>query len=210
MNKEQLQVYFICGTPNCPKGKFLDILEAAFKSGVTCFQFREKGQGALSGQEKKELALKVKELCRKYHVLFFINDDIDLALEIGVDGVHLGQDDLPVREARKLFPDKLIGLSVGNAKEYHLSAIDVVDYIGVGPIFPTSSKSDAGQVIGLNGLREMRELDKDIPIVAIGGITFGDVAAIRQSGADGVAVISAIAQSKEVELDTQRFARAFD
>ena len=117
---------------------------------------------------------------------------------------------MPVREARKLFPDKLIGLQVGNAKEYHLSAIDVVDYIGVGPIFPTSSKSDAGQVIGLNGLREMRELDKDIPIVAIGGITFGDVAAIWQSGADGLAIISAIAQSKEVELDTQRFARAFD
>lgn len=162
------------------------------------------------GKKKKELALKVKSLCRKYHVLFFINDDIDLALEIGVDGVHLGQDDMPVREARKLFPDKLIGLSVGNAKEYHLSAIDVVDYIGVGPIFPTSSKSDAGQVIGLNGLREMRELDKDIPIVAIGGITFGDVAAIWQSGADGLAIISAIGQSKEVELDTQRFARAFD
>ncbi|MBJ7540900.1 thiamine phosphate synthase [Streptococcus sp. SL1232] len=210
MNKEQLQVYFICGTQNCPKGKFLGTLEAAFKSGVTCFQFREKGQGALVGQEKTAMALKVKELCQKYHVLFLINDDIDLALQIGVDGVHIGQDDMPVRQVRKLFPDKIIGLSVGNSKEFYLSDIEKVDYIGVGPVFPTSSKSDAGQVIGLKGLREMRKLDPKIPIVAIGGITFGDVAAIRQTGADGVAVISALAQSEQIELDTQRFARAFD
>lgn len=209
MNKEELRVYFICGTPNCPKGMFFKTLEAALKSGVTCFQLREKGDGALIGKEKLDLALKVKELCHKYHVPFIINDDIDLALQVDADGIHIGQDDMPVTEARKLFSNKIIGLSVGNVREYQLSEIDLVDYIGVGPIFPTPSKSDAGEVIGLEGLREIRELDKVIPIVAIGGITIGDVPAICESGADGVAVISALAKSTQVELDTQRFAEVF-
>lgn len=210
MDKEILQVYFICGTANCPEGKFLEILEAAFKSGVTCFQFREKGANALKGDEKVVLARKVKELCRKYQIPLIINDDVDLALELDADGIHLGQDDLPITKARQLFPNKIIGLSVGSTIEYQQSAVGLVDYIGVGPIFPTSSKNDAGEVIGLKGLNDVRDYDKEIPIVAIGGITFGDVAAIKQSGADGVAVISAIAQSKQVEVDTQRLSSCFD
>ncbi len=205
MDKEILQVYFICGTTNCPKGKFLDILEAAFKSGVTCFQLREKGEGALAGEAKLALAKEVKKLCHKYQIPFIVNDDIGLALEVDADGIHLGQDDLPIAKARQLFPDKIIGLSVGSLIEYQMSAIDLVDYIGVGPIFPTSTKSDAGEVIGLKGLNDIREYDQEIPMVAIGGITFGDVAAILQAGANGVAVISAIAQSEQVEVDTQRF-----
>lgn len=210
MDKEILQVYFICGTANCPEGKFLEILEAAFKSGVTCFQFREKGANALKGEEKVVLARKVKELCRKYQIPLIINDDVDLALELDADGIHLGQDDLPITKARQLFPNKIIDLSVGLIIEYQRSAVELVDYIGVGPIFPTSSKNDAGEVIGLKGLNDVRDYDKEIPIVAIGGITFGDVAAIKQSGADGVAVISAIAQSKQVEVDTQRLSSFFD
>ena len=125
-----------------------------------------------------------------------INDDVDLALELDADGIHLEQDDLPITKARQLFPNKIIDLSVGLIIEYQRSAVELVDYIGVGPIFSTSSKNGAGEVIGLKGLNNIRDYDKEIPIMAIGGITFGDVAAIKQTGADGVAVISAIAQSK--------------
>ena len=139
-----------------------------------------------------------------------INDDVDLALELDADGIHLEQDDLPITKARQLFPNKIIDLSVGLIIEYQRSAVELVDYIGVGLIFSTSSKNGAGEVIGLKGLNNVRDYDKEIPIVAIGGITFGDVAAIKQSGADGVAVISAIAQSKQVEVDTQRLSSCFD
>lgn len=125
-----------------------------------------------------------------------INDDVDLALELDADGIHLEQDDLPITKARQLFPNKIIDLSVGLIIEYQRLAVELVDYIGVGPIFSASSKNGAGEVIGLKGLNNVRDYDKEIPIVAIGGITFGDVAAIKQTGADGVAVISAIAQSK--------------
>ena len=101
MDKEILQVYFICGTANCPEGKFLEILEAAFKSGVTCFQFREKGANALKGDEKVVLARKVKELCRKYQIPLIINDDVELALLADAAGVHVGQKDMEAGEARK-------------------------------------------------------------------------------------------------------------
>lgn len=199
MNKDILKVYFVCGTANCASGKFLDILEKALKSGVTCFQFREKGETALQGYKKIELARKVKELCHHYHVPFIVNDDVSLALALDADGVHLGQEDLSIIKARELFPDKIIGLSVGSIEEYQESAVDEVDYIGVGPIFPTNSKDDAGRAIGVKGLCDIRQYAPDIPIVAIGGIGVNNVADLYHNGADGIAIISAIAQSDNVQ-----------
>ena len=145
------------------------------------------------------VARKVKELCHQYHVPFIVNDDVSLALALDADGVHLGQEDLSITKARELFPDKIIGLSVGSIEEYQESAVDEVDYIGVGPIFPTNSKDDAGRAIGVKGLRDIRQYAPDIPIVAIGGIGLNNVADLYHNGADGIAIISAIAQSDNVQ-----------
>lgn len=109
-HKELLKLYFICGTTTCQEKNLYTVVEEALKGGITLFQFREKGEGALEGLEKLELAIQIKELCKKYNVPFIVNDDIDLAMEIDADGVHVGQDDIGVDEIRKLMPDKIIGL----------------------------------------------------------------------------------------------------
>ena len=101
-NKELLKLYFICGTTTCLGKDLYTVVEDALKGGITLFQFREKGKGALEGKEKLELAIKLKNLCKKYNVPFIVNDDIEFALEIDADGVHVGQDDLGVDEIRKL------------------------------------------------------------------------------------------------------------
>ena len=147
-NKELLKLYFICGTTTCQGKDLYSVVEEALKGGITLFQFREKGKGALEGKEKLELAIKLQNLCKKYNVPFIVNDDIELALEIAADGVHVGQDDLGVDEIRKLMPDKIIGLSIGNEEELKQSKVEYVDYVGVGHVFVTQSKDDAGGDIG--------------------------------------------------------------
>ncbi|MGQ7538770.1 thiamine phosphate synthase [Streptococcus suis] len=113
------------------------------------------------------------------------------------DGIHLGQEDLSVVEARQLFPGKIIGLSVGTKEEYLNSPIDLVDYIGSGPVFPTLSKDDASPAIGMDGLKQLRKLNSDIPMVAIGGLSAKDCKEVLQAGADGIAVISAISHAED-------------
>lgn len=197
MNRKILQVYFICGTIDCPKGKFLDVLEKALQAGITCFQLREKGEQGLKGSDKLLLAKQVKHLCHRYQVPLIINDDVELACAIDADGIHLGQEDLSVVEARQLFPGKIIGLSVGTEEEYLNSPIELVDYIGSGPVFPTLSKDDASPAIGMDGLKQLRRLNSDIPMVAIGGLSAKDCKDILQAGADGIALISAISHAED-------------
>lgn len=168
-HKELLKLYFICGTTTCQGKDLYTVVEEALKGGITLFQFREKGEGALEGLEKLELAIQIKELCKKYNVPFIVNDDIDLAMEIDADGVHVGQDDIGVDEIRKLMPDKIIGLSIRNEEEFQQSKVEYVDYVGVGPVFGTQSKDDAGGTIGYEGLELMRKLLPQMPLVAIGG-----------------------------------------
>ncbi len=210
MNRDILQVYFICGTADCPHGNILDVIEEALRAGVTCFQFREKGKNALVGQEKIKLARQIQRLCEVYKIPLLINDDVALALEIGADGVHLGQDDMSVEEARLLFPKKIIGLSISSITEFEQSAIDLVDYIGVGPIFPTQSKDDANDAVGNSLTESIRKRDSQLPIVSIGGITAQDVKPIITSGADGVAVISAISRSEDIEVSVKAFTEEFN
>ena len=198
-NKELLKLYFICGTTTCLGKDLYTVVEDALKGGITLFQFREKGEGALEGREKVELAIKLQELCKKYNVPFIVNDDIELALEIDADGVHVGQDDLGVDEIRKLMPNKIIGLSIGNEEELKQSKVEYVDYVGVGPVYVTQSKDDAGGAIGYEGLEVMRKLLPQMPLVAIGGIQMQDIKEIIQTNIDGVSIISAISYAKNIE-----------
>ncbi|MGY3818481.1 thiamine phosphate synthase [Gemella morbillorum] len=203
-NKELLKLYFICGTTTCLGKDLYTVVEDALKGGITLFQFREKGKGALEGKEKVELAVKIQDLCKKYNVPFIVNDDIELALEIDADGVHVGQGDGNVEKIRKLLPDKIIGLSVGNEEELRESKIEFVDYIGVGPVHSTISKNDAGGAIGYKGLKKMRKLAPEIPIVAIGGIKKEDIKNIAAIGVEGVSIISAISYSESIKQTVEQ------
>ena len=208
-NKELLKLYFICGTTTCLGKDLYTVVEDALKGGITLFQFREKGKGSLEGKEKLELAIKLKNLCKKYNVPFIVNDDIELALEIDADGVHVGQDDLGVDEIRKLMPNKIIGLSIGNEEELKQSKVEYVDYVGVGPVYVTQSKDDAGGAIGYEGLELMRRFLPQMPLVAIGGIQTQHIKDVMKTNVDGVSIISAISYSDNIEKTVREMNEQF-
>ena len=209
LHKELLKLYFICGTTTCQGKDLYTVVEEALKGGITLFQFREKGEGALEGKEKLELAIKLKNLCKKYNVPFIVNDDIELALEIDADGVHVGQDDLGVDEIRKLMPNKIIGLSIGNEEELKQSKVEYVDYVGVGPVYVTQSKDDAGGAIGYEGLELMRKLLPQMPLVAIGGIQTQHIKDVMKTNVDGMSIISAISYSDNIEKTVREMNEQF-
>ena len=205
-NRESLAVYFILGSQNVKDKDPLFVLEEALKGGISCFQFREKGYSTKSESEKYDLARQMKKLCHQYRVPFFVNDDLELAINLNADGIHVGQDDIPVNQIREIAPETMkIGLSTTSVEEAIEAARLGVDYIGVGPIFPTVTKSDAKAPISLSGIQKIRNVVSDIPIVAIGGIELTDVVSVRKAGADGVAVISAISLADEPQLAVQAF-----
>jgi len=193
MDKQTVNLYFIMGTVNLAGRDPLYVLEEALKGGVTSFQLREKGPGALTGDELKAFALACQQLCEQYSVPFIVNDDINLAIEVGADGIHIGQEDGYISAVRdKVGPDMLIGVSTHNVAEAIAAADAGADYIGLGPVYETQSKTDTQPVIGLETIREVASLLPGLPIVAIGGISERRANAIIKAGASGVAVISAI------------------
>ncbi len=193
--------YHIKGGKNDRINALLDALELALESQITAFQFRQKGDLALQDPTQiKQLALECQKLCKKYGTPFIINDEVRLALELKADGVHVGQEDMAIEEVITLCQKRLfIGLSV-NTLEQALKArhLDHIAYLGVGPIFPTPSKKDAKEVVGVNLLKKIRDSGVKKPLIAIGGITTHNASKLREYG--GIAVISAITQAKDKAL----------
>ncbi|MDN4523815.1 thiamine phosphate synthase [Fictibacillus fluitans] len=196
MLKEKMKVYFIMGSTNCSTDAE-EVLEKALKGGATLFQFREKGTGCLEGGSRTELAMALQKVCRRYNVPFIINDDIQLMKHLDADGLHVGQEDGDLAEIRKAIPGKLLGVSVHNLKEARHALEVGADYLGVGPIYPTGTKTDTRPVMGYSVIRELRENGIDAPIVGIGGISASNASGVTQAGADGVAVITAISSHQE-------------
>jgi thiamine-phosphate pyrophosphorylase len=192
-----LRKYFIMGSQNGDRNP-ANILKAAAYSGITAFQFREKGEGSLTGEGKISLGNELRAICRQYHIPFIVNDDVELVNELDADGIHVGQDDQSVRELRELFPDKIIGLSVSR-DELADSPIEFVDYVGAGDIFGTSSKAHDKSAVGLEWIAELRHQYPELPIVGIGGINTDNASSVIEAGADGVAVISAIAKANNIK-----------
>lgn len=186
------------GTENCVGKHPLYILEEALKGGITMFQLREKGKNALSGETYIRFAKECQELCQRYNVPFIINDDVELALAIDADGIHVGQDDLQLSLFRHRCPKKIVGVSVHTMEELEKAVQDGADYVGIGSIFDTKSKVDAQQS-SLSFLAEARNAYPNIPIVAIGGITTENSHLVRNLGVNGVAVINAITKSDNIQ-----------
>ena len=163
-------------------------VEDAIKGGATFIQLREKN---LSYEKFLEEAKKIKEITDKYGVPFVINDNVEIAKEIDADGVHVGQSDTEAKRAREILgKDKIIGISAGNLKEAIDAEKNGADYIGIGAMFHTDTKSDATSVT----FEEAKEITGkvNIPVVAIGGINSENILSLKGTGVDGVAVISAI------------------
>lgn len=174
--------------------EFLSQAEQAIKSGVTIFQLREKHT---EYERFREIALKLKPICKQYNVPLIINDNVKLAKEIDADGVHLGQDDLDIKAAREyLGADKIIGVSAHNVKEALEAENGGADYLGSGAAFVTSTKTDAG-AIDHKVLSDVAHSVK-IPVVAIGGINKDNISQLEGLGLDGVAVVSAIFAADDI------------
>ncbi|WP_026694253.1 thiamine phosphate synthase [Peribacillus kribbensis] len=201
--RKLLKVYFIMGSTNCFKDP-KEVLEEAIKGGITLFQFREKGTGALQGEEKLTLAKELQAICKENSIPFIINDDLDLALTLDADGIHIGQDDGDIVETRKLIgDDKILGVSVHSEEEAVLAKLSGADYFGIGPVFPTSTKEDAKPARGSVLIEELLKREIHVPIVGIGGITPANAGTVMASGADGVSVITAISHA-DSPLQTAR------
>jgi thiamine-phosphate pyrophosphorylase len=158
--------------------------------GANIIQLREKN---LPPREFFKQAEETLQIARQRNVRIVVNDRVDIALALRVDGVHLGQDDFPPDAARRLLGDSaIIGVSTHNLEQARRASRLPVSYLAIGPIFATSSKGNSEPVVGLGGLRQVREAIGDFPLVAIGGICQENALAVLESGADAVAVISAL------------------
>lgn len=202
-----LKLYFIMGSVNC-KLSPVDTLTAAADGGITLFQFREKGPSALRGAARLRLGQQLRQICRAYSIPFIVNDDLELAATLNADGIHVGQDDRPARLIREqLGEHKIIGVSAHNLTEARQAIADGADYLGVGPVYPTSSKDDAQAVRGTTVIEELRRSGLSIPVVGIGGITLENAPPVIRAGADGLSIISAIAGAEDIRETTRRFAQ---
>ncbi|MHA1687198.1 MAG: thiamine phosphate synthase [Candidatus Heimdallarchaeaceae archaeon] len=186
VGRMEIGFYFITDRNLSVNGIIQDVKDA-LEAGARMIQYREKG---LSTREMYEKGLEIKKLCEKYGAKYIVNDRIDIAQATSADGVHIGQDDMLLELARKLMPDAVVGVSCSNVTEAVEAVKGGADYLGVGPIYPTSTKKDAGRPIGAEGVRKIRE-NVGIPIVAIGGITVEKVKELIKAGADSVSAISA-------------------
>jgi len=177
----------------------LDVAKAALEGGAKVIQFREKDK---TTAQMFEIASNLRVLTNQYQAHLLLNDRLDIALAVQADGIHLGREDLPLPVARRVLGwQKVIGATVRNVQEAIRAQIEGASYLGVGPIYQTPSKADAGPPIGLEVLTEIKKAVQ-VPVVAIGGITGDNLKKVLEAGADGVAVISAVAGASDMSKAT--------
>lgn len=195
--KDSLELYLVTDRHWLHGRRLYEDVRLALEGGVTFVQVREKDDMALTHDAFLAEAEELKELCHAFHVPFVVDDDVDLALEIDADGVHVGQSDMEAGAVReKLGPDKILGVSAQTVEEALLAEKRGADYLGVGAVFHTGSKADADDV-SLDTLKAICGA-VSIPVIAIGGITRDNVRELSGSGICGIAVISAILAQKDV------------
>ncbi len=202
MKSLNLRLYLVTDE-NCllPGRTLYDAVEEALQAGVTLVQYREKNG---LGESMLDKARKLIALCHRYKVPLLVNDRVDIALLSGADGVHLGQDDIPVAEARKLAgEDFIIGATAHNVKEALAAEAAGADYLGCGAVFATNTKKDTVP-LGLEGLKAIREAVR-IPIVGIAGVTAENYPHVLATGANGAAVVSATLGAEDITEAVSKF-----
>ncbi|GHV89219.1 thiamine-phosphate synthase [Spirochaetia bacterium] len=205
LNRKDLLLY-LCTDRALTLGRpLMEAVEAAIEGGVTMIQLREKD---VSSRTFYDMALEVQAVTKRHHIPLVINDRLDIALAVGAEGLHIGQSDLPLRAARKLAGDRLfIGVSARTTAEALVAQEEGADYLGVGAVFPTGSKADAGDAIGLEQLGNIRSA-VHIPVIGIGGIGPRNVEAVMKTGIAGIAVISAILSQRDIRAAAEQLRRS--
>ena len=197
------EFYFITDAQLSCAGLFNDV-KAALAAGVEVVQYRNK---SFNTKAMFKEALILRKLCRK--ITFLINDRVDLALAVGADGVHLGQDDLPFKVARKILgKNKIIGLTVHSLSQAKNAEKMGANYLGVSPIFGTKTKSDAGKPVGCALIKSIKQR-VPLPIIAIGGINLSNAREVIAAGADGLAAISAVITKPNVKNEIKKFQKLY-
>jgi thiamine-phosphate diphosphorylase len=190
---------------DCGGRDLVDVVRAALRGGAPAIQLRMKDGAA---RDMVEMAHALLAETRPAGAQLFVNDRVDVAVIAGADGAHVGQDDLPVGAARRVSPPGfLLGVSAESVELALQAEAEGADYVGVGPVYATGSKADAGEPIGLGRIAEVASAVK-IPVVGIGGIAIGNARAVVQSGAAGVAVISAVMRADDPESAARELLRA--
>ena len=198
MSNLDLRVYVVTDRSFCPPQEFWGRLEEILDAGTTCLQIREKG----SAKELYEVALKALPMARARKIPLIVNDRLDVAMALEADGVHLGQSDLDAGVARRLWGNgKWIGVSVANEAEVQKAERDSADHLGIGALFPTSTKADA-ESVSLETLERLTGSTR-LPVVGIGGITPTNAPLVFRAGCRGVAVVSAIWAARKPGLVVQ-------
>ncbi|MCI9458217.1 MAG: thiamine phosphate synthase [Oscillospiraceae bacterium] len=194
-DKRHMLLYAVTDRAWVGKQTLYQQVEAALKGGVTCVQLREKELGeAAFLQEAKDICA----LCRRYGVPFIVNDNVDIAIACGADGIHVGQEDMEAGAVRRqVGEDMTLGVSVHTVEEAQQAVQDGADYLGLGAVFPTSTKTDADQM----SVDMLQAICKavEVPVVAIGGINRSNLLRLSGSGVNGVALVSAIFSAQDIE-----------
>ena len=198
--KENMLLYAVTDRAWTSRQSLLEQVECALKGGATCVQLREK---ELDESAFLEEAIQMKQLCARYGVPFIVNDNVEIAIQCGADGVHVGQSDMEAGHVRQMVGDKMmIGVSARTVEEALAAQAAGADYLGVGAMFSTSTKLDA-HVLGYQTLKDICAA-VDIPVTAIGGINEENMMRLSGSGVDGVALVSAIFAAEDIESACRR------
>ena len=196
MKAEEVSLYVVTDPELIGERRLEEVCEEALEAGVRVIQLRDK---QASTRSLIEQAVGLKQLAERFGATFLVNDRADVALESGAHGVHLGQDDMPLAEARKILGrHAVIGVSVQTPEEARAAEEGGADYLAANLVFETPTKTDVEGSIGLDGVRQLRAATQ-LPLVAIGGIKADNAASVVAAGANGVAVVSAVMAAKDVK-----------
>lgn len=196
-DKKTMLLYAVTDRAWTGKQSLVEQVESALRGGATCIQLREKD---LNEEEFLAEALQISALCKRYQVPFFVNDNVEIAIQCKADGVHVGQEDMSAAKVRqRVGDDMMIGVSVHSVKEALTAVNNGADCLGVGAMFGTSTKKDA-DVLSKDVLRDICAA-VTIPVVAIGGINRSNLLQLSGTGVDGVALVSAIFSAKDIEQE---------
>lgn len=205
MEDVDYSLYLVTNSKNKRNQEFLDIIEESIKGGVSIVQVREKELDLIPFYEK---AKAVKEITDKYNIPLIINDRLSIAIGLGADGAHVGQDDIDGSVARDILgPDRILGISAQTVEQAKKAEKDGADYIGCGAVFPTNTKEDADSV----SIEEFKKIKEavNIPVVAIGGIKTDNVKYLKETNADGISVVSAIMDAEEPKEASEKLLEEF-
>jgi len=201
-------IYGITGEKFSRGRSNVEVVAAMIRGGVRVVQYREKHRDK-SIREMFEECLEIRELTRKHGVLFIVNDFVDIALLTDADGVHVGQDDLPIREVRRLVGHRIVGVSTHSPDQAQAAVRAGADYIGVGPIYATRTKEDVCDPVGLSYL-EHAAANVTIPFVAIGGIKEHNIREVVARGAESVCMVTEIVGAEDIEATVRRLTEAME